>query len=331
MPIAHTAINFIAQKPNTPAATRHASQRSSRLAWSLFAALLWLTAPAAQARLVEEVIKVPVKVSNGYGKAVEQDAVVTLFYDDTAPPPYPVAVINHGRAAKPEQRAAMGRAKYSVNSRWLTQLGFLVVVPTRVGYGETGGEDVEDTGTCSQKNYPPGYEAAAVQTLQVLQAVRQRPGVAPERAVLMGQSFGGTTAVTLAAKNPPGVQATLNFAGGGGGNPETHPQAPCAPHRLKAMFADYGQTARTPMLWVYTENDQWMGAKYAREWFDAYQDKGGAGEFVLYPPNGKDGHGLFSQEPEIWHARVLAFLQEHGYPELKLPPKKMPLPQPTSP
>ena len=319
-------------KPAHPQTTStHHPRRLPRLAWGLLGALLWVSVPAAQARLIEEVIKVPVKVSNGYGKAVEQDAVVTLFYDDTAPQPYPVAVINHGRAAKPEQRTAMGRAKYSVNSRWLTQLGFLVVVPTRVGYGETGGEDVEDTGTCSQKNYPPGYEAAAVQTLQVLQAVRQRPGVAPDRAVLMGQSFGGTTAVTLAAKNLPGVQATLNFAGGGGGNPETQPKEPCAPHRLKAMFADYGQTARTPMLWVYTENDQWMGAKYPREWFDAYQDKGGTGEFVLYPPNGKDGHGLFSQEPEIWHARVLAFLQAHGYPDLKLPPKKVrPLP-PVSP
>lgn len=278
--------------------------------------------PATQAKLVEEIIKVPVKVSNGYGKAVEHEAVVTLFYEDTAPKPYPVAVINHGRAAKPEQLAAFGRAKYAVNSRWLAGLGFLVAVPTRVGYGETGGEDVEYTGTCSRKNYPPGYEAAAMQTVQVLQLVRQRPGVAKDRAVVMGQSFGGTTSVTLAAKNFPGVQAFINFAGGGGGNPETQPQEPCATGQLKDMFADYGKTARTPTLWVYTENDQWMGPKYPREWFDAFKAKGGVGEFVLFPANGKDGHGLFSNAPDVWRPRAVEFLRASGYPDLKMPEGK---------
>ncbi len=196
-------------------------------------------------------------------------------------------------------------------------MGFLVAVPTRVGYGVTGGDDLEDTGDCNRKNSTPAYEAAATQTLQVLATVRQRPDVLPNRTLVLGQSFGGTTAITVAAENPPGVLASINFAGGGGGNPETQPQQPCGTNRLKSMFATYGETARIATLWVYTENDQWMGPTYPREWFEAFKDKGGVGEFVLFPPNGKDGHSLFTQAPDVLRPKALEFLRANGYPELK--------------
>jgi dienelactone hydrolase len=62
--------------------------------------------------------------------------------------------------------------------------------------------------------YPPGYAAAAQQTLAVLEAVRQRPDAARDRAVVMGQSFGGATAVTIAGLNPAGVQAAFLEARG---------------------------------------------------------------------------------------------------------------------
>ncbi|MDO9166640.1 MAG: hypothetical protein Q7U13_11100, partial [Rhodoferax sp.] len=71
-----------------------------------------------------------------------------------------------------------------------------------------------------------------------------------------------------------------------------------------------------------TENDQWMGPKYPREWFDAFKAKGGVGEFVLFPPNGKDGHGLFSNAPDVWRPRALEFLRANGYPDLKMPEVK---------
>ena len=296
-------------------------QRRRAAVLSTLATLITLaafTASTAHAKLVQTIINLPVKVTNVYGKAIEQDAVVTVFYDDATPQPRPIAVINHGRAAKPEQRAGFGRSTAITNAGWFAAMGFLVVVPTRIGYGVTGGEDVEDTGDCNRKNYPPGYDAAAVQTLQILAQVRKRADVLPNHTLVLGQSFGGATAITLAAQNPPGVLATINFAGGGGGNPETHAQEPCAPHRLKALFATYGETARRPTLWVYTENDQWMGPKYPREWFDAFKAKGGVGQFVLFPPNGKDGHGLFAQDPHVWRPTALEFLRANGYRNLKL-------------
>jgi dienelactone hydrolase len=272
--------------------------------------------------LIEKIIKVPVKVTNAYGKVIEQEVVVSVYHDSDAAQPYPIALINHGRAAKAEERAAFGRATSITNARWLAAMGFLVVVPTRIGYGVSGGEDAEDTGDCGRKNYPPGYEAAAAQTLQVLDIVKQRPDVASNRILILGQSFGGATAIAVAAKNPPGVLAAINFAGGGGGNPVTQPQEPCGTSQLRRMFADYGRRARIPTLWIYTENDQWMGPKYPREWFGAFKAEGGVGEFVQFPPHGKDGHGLFTQAPEVWRPTALSFLQANGFPELTVKPQE---------
>ena len=134
---------------------------ASKLAAMVTCFVCSVVTPVINAKLVETIIKVPVKASNAYGKVSEQEAVVTLFYDDAAPKPYPVAIINHGRSVKPDQRATFGRSTSITNARWFASMGFLVVVPTRLGYGVTGGEDVEDSSECKSKIYPPTFEAAA--------------------------------------------------------------------------------------------------------------------------------------------------------------------------
>jgi dienelactone hydrolase len=280
-------------------------------AW--IAAAMLGCAGAADAKLVTEKIEVPVQVTDAYGKKVARDIVVTLFHDDEAPKPYPVALVAHGRSSDATQRASMGRAQFPAPSRWLAGLGFMVAVPTRLGYGVTGGEDVEDSGPCNQKQYVPVYAAGAEETLAVLAAVRKRSDVSSDRAIVVGQSFGGTIAIAIAAKNPPGIQATINFAGGGGGNPKTRPRDPCGEPLLKRLFADYGKTARIPTLWIYTENDRYWGPALPKTWFDAFKAAGGVGEHVLYPPNGEDGHGFFVHGPEAWQPKVLEFLRANGY------------------
>lgn len=271
-------------------------------------------AAASHARMREEQLEVPVEVSDAYGKVLRQSIKVTVFSDDANPRPAPVLVLNHGRSADARERVQMGRARYSDASRFFVAQGFIVAVPTRIGYGVSGGEDIEDSGDCGRKHYPPGYVAAARQTLAVLERVRQRDDAAPDRAVVIGQSYGGATAVAVAALNPPGVQAAINFAGGGGGNPKTRPQRPCSTPQLEAMFRGWGASAKVPMLWIYTENDMYMGPKHPREWFDAYSGAGGAAEFVQFPPHGEDGHSLFTRFPEVWQPRVLQFLRSHGFP-----------------
>jgi dienelactone hydrolase len=279
-------------------------------------ALVLAWAGMANAKLVEEAVELQATVTTMYGKAVTHPFKVTVFRDD-ARGRSPFLVLNHGRAYKAEDMAKMGRARYSENSRYFVAQGFAVFVPTRIGYGVTGGEDVEYTGACQSRSYPAGYEAAAQQSVVTIEYARARPYVDPQRGLAVGQSFGGATAITLAAKNLPGVLGAVNFAGGGGGNPVTRVAQPCRPDLLEAMFASYGALARVPTLWLYSENDKYFGPKLPREWFEAYRAKGGTGEFVLLPPLdpalGDDGHATFTRNPSAWRPHFEAFLRKTGF------------------
>lgn len=271
-----------------------------------------LLAPA-HAALVEQQFDVPASVTNAWGKRVDHPVRVTLFFDDATPAPRPILLLNHGRAPDAAGRASMGRARFPAASRWFAERGFLVVVPTRIGYGDTGGEDVEDSGDCSQRNYPPTYRAAADESVQVLAALREQPDAQRDRVVAVGQSFGGATTVALAALRPPGLVVAINFAGGGGGDPKLRPEQPCNQPQLKRLFASYGQTARLPMLWVYTENDRFFGPRLPREWFEAFREAGGQAEFKQFPPHGEDGHQLFAKFPQAWQPVVADFLRRQGF------------------
>jgi dienelactone hydrolase len=270
----------------------------------------------ARAAVVEDKRWIPVTVKDAKGGEVSRPVMVTIYYDDSRRPPYPLLVLNHGRAAEEASRRNMGRALFTAISTWFAGLGFMVAVPTRIGYGVTGGDDLEFTGDCAGKSYAPGYEASAVQTLAVIDYLRGWKEVARDRAVVIGQSFGGTTAIAIAARNTPGVQAAINFAGGAGGRPRTHPGRPCDPKQITQLFAAYGKTARIPTLWVYSANDQYFGEKLPKAWFDAFRAAGGKGEFAGYEPLGDDGHGFFTRAPEAWQPRVREFLRANGYPGL---------------
>jgi dienelactone hydrolase len=274
--------------------------------------LLGLGQPAHGA-LQEEQFDLPVQVVDAYGRKIDHTIWITVFSDDANPKPAPVLVLNHGRAPDKVGRAMMGRARYSDASRFFVGRGFIVAVPTRIGYGVTGGEDVEESGPCLRKDYPRAFAVAVTQTLAVLEAVRQRPDAAKDRALIVGQSVGGALSVAVAAQNPPGVVATINFAGGNGGDPKIHPQSPCGPGGLESAFGSYGKTARIPVLWVYTENDLYFGAEYPREWFKAFTAEGGRGEFVQFPPHGEDGHSLFTRFPQVWQPKIGEFLDSIGF------------------
>jgi len=280
---------------------------------ALSALLLAAALASVQARVVEEQIRVPVNVTNIKGDRIAQTIIVALFHDDAAPKPYPVLVLNHGRSYKASDRAAVRASSLSGPARWLAGFGFIVAVPIRVGYGATGGEDVEYSGPCNRKNYPPVYLAAASQTLSVINVMRQRPDVAKQDAVVMGQSFGGTTAITVASMNAPGVKAAINFAGGGGGNSDDRPQNPCAQASLEHLFADYGRTSRIPTLWVYSRNDMLFGPRLPRDWFAAFRAEGGVGEFEQFAEFGTNGHFLFTSGADLWEPRVQSFLTHLGY------------------
>jgi dienelactone hydrolase len=280
---------------------------------SAAAALLCLAWPAAAqvSNVAERVLKVPVEFEDMYRKSIAREITVTVF-EASGRAPYPLMVLSHGRAINQAGRHKLGRVRYSEASKNFAALGYSVWVPTRIGYGVSGtDEDPEDSGACGSKNYPPAYAAATEQVLQVIAYAKQLPEIDGTRIVHVGQSFGGTTSIALAARTPPGLLASINFAGGGGGNPDTRPGEPCDPHRLAELFAGYGKDARVPTLWIYTENDRYFAPRHVRTWYDAFRARGGSGELLLLPPFGEDGHLLFSRGISVWQPLVERFLLAH--------------------
>ena len=217
-------------------------------------------------------------------------------------------ILNHGRSSDATKRQAVKAAQYGANARYLVGQGFTVLFLIRVGYGATGGPNIENSGPCDAKAYRPVYEAAAKQTMAAIEHAKSLPYVDPGRGLVMGQSFGGTTAITLAAKNVPGILAAVNFAGGGGGRPDTHPEQPCGSDRMAELFANYGATARVPTLWLYSENDKYWGPTLPRSWLEAFAEQGGQGQFVQLPPYKSDGHPIFTGNPEAWKPAFEEFL-----------------------
>ncbi|MGZ5141161.1 MAG: dienelactone hydrolase family protein [Burkholderiales bacterium] len=279
---------------------------------SLFTVCLLAASVAVDAALVEEVFEVPVTVRTIYDQVHTQNIQVTSWRDDSREKA-PFLILNHGRPASVADFAKMGRQRFADNSRYFVSLGFVVFIPTRVGYGVTGGEDIEYSGTCQGKIYDPVFKAAAAQTLAVLEHARTFPYVDVSRGVVVGQSFGGASAVAVASMNPPGVVATVNFAGGSGGDPANRPDNPCRPDLLQKVFAAYGKIARVPMLWFYSENDRYWGKVLPKKWFDGFVSAGGQAAFVQLPPYKDDGHPSFTGNRAAWTLAFEEFLRKAGF------------------
>lgn len=298
--------------------------------------LLCAAAPAAAA-LVEEIVQVDVQAKDIHQREHSQPITVTIFRDDERAQA-PFLVINHGRAGTSAGRARLGRghidieqldalnrgtsagqarlgrARFPAVARYFVTKGFAVFVPTRIGYGVSGGPDVENSGPCNRRSFPEAFEAGAAQTLKVIEYARSRPYVNASKGILVGQSVGGAITIALSARTPEGVLAGINFAGGAGGNPEKRPEDPCSEPMLRGTLAQYGSTATMPTLWLYSENDRYWGKEKPRAWFEAYRAQGASAEFVQLPPYRENGHAIFVERPDAWRSAVEAFLLRVGAP-----------------
>jgi hypothetical protein len=116
--------------------------------------------------------------------------------------------------------------------------------------------------------------------------------------------------------------AAISFAGGRGSKAD---HDVCDPGNLIHTFKDFGKTSRTPMLWLYAENDQYFWPELAHKFDDAFRSQGGQDQLVIAPPIGDDGHSLF-RHPDAWSGTVSEWLSAQKlvpltelYPEVRAP------------
>jgi len=224
----------------------------------------------------------------------------------------PLVVINHGSPADGSQRAKMERPRYSALSSFFLSRGYVVALPLRRGYGETGGAWAEGFGPCEAPDFFNAGLQGAADIQATLDFMRAQPYVAPDRTIVVGQSAGGWATVALSSRNPPGVAAMINFAGGRGGHQKLAGGGigNCAPRSLVEAAAKYGATARVPMLWIYTENDSFFEPSLAKRMVEAYDGAGGKAVYRPVGAFGRDGHSLAgsSNGSSVWSPLVESFL-----------------------
>ena len=290
---------------------------STALAFLFFLLAACLAPPdralASGSLLVEDVtLSVPLGPS---GQTVALEAVIVRPADRAR---HPLAVLNHGSPKDPAQRPRMTAVSMLPQAREFARRGFATVAFLRRGFGTSEGGFVEGVGTGS--DYAASGLVAAKDIRAVIELMKTKPYVDPSRVIAVGQSAGGLAVTALASEAPPGLVAAINFAGGKGWNKDNRF---VNPENVVAAFAQYGGTARVPMLFVYAENDTFFDPTWAGRFFEAFTGAGGKARFVAAPPFGKDGHFLFSRTgiPQ-WTPTVDAFLAERG---LKLLDRPLPL------
>ena len=254
----------------------------------------------ATAELIETVVHVPVRVEMPTGQSPSQ-LIPVVVVRESATGPRPYLLLEHGRPALPADRARMGLVNYPANARYFAARGFVVLIPTRVGYGVAKGPDVEYTGECLEKHFDDGPGAALQQTRQVLAFAAGLPYVDPTRGLVVGESVGGLIAIAAASADLPGLLGTVNVAGGDGGDSLVHPDTPCRPDLLGHWFATLARTNRVPTLWMYSANDRFWGPRLPSEWYGAFARAGGRGRFVELAADKNNGHFIFTRNPPAWH------------------------------
>jgi dienelactone hydrolase len=245
-----------------------------------------------------------------------QDPAVPMQTTVFRPPgdgPFPLALMNHGTTQDGVQRLYFPLLEFNDAALWFAKQGFAVAAPQRPGHGDTGGPFFEDVGPCKDPDFRSAGLAVAAADEAALGYLATQPFIQSDGMIVVGQSAGGFGAMALASLNPAGVRVIIVFSGGRGGHADGKPNNNCAPDRLVEAVAEFGRTARVPMLWIYIQNDTFFGPQLSKRMHEAFRAAGGDVEYHLLPPFEDDGH-YFIDSPKavpVWAPIVSKFLAAH--------------------
>jgi dienelactone hydrolase len=232
----------------------------------------------------------------------------------TGDTPARVVVIAHDTFPN-NHNAKVGRCEAEA-MRWFLDRGFIVVMALRRGYGSTGGDWAEGIYHRPGDDYVrPGLETARDIAATVDYAIAL-PFARPQAAVVIGHSGGGWGTVAYNSIPHPGATALISMAGGRG---LTMTEGGLRldlgiwrPDLLIDAAGRFGQSATTPMLWIYSENDKWIGPAIATSLYEAFTRNGGKADFEQVGPYCDDGHRLFFGQggSQIWGPLVAGYLDQ---------------------
>ena len=233
----------------------------------------------------------------------------TTIYKPDGDGPFPVVLINHGKANgdprfQPRYRPAQA-------ARYFLQRGYAVVAPMRQGFSKSGGSYIG--GGC---NVESNGRVQAEDVKAVLDYLATQPWVDKDQLLVVGQSHGGWTTLAFGPQKYPGVKALVNFAGG-----LRQELCPNWKEALAGGAADYARGTTLPSLWFYGDNDSYFDPPTFHAMFDQYNAAGGRAKLVAFGNFGVDAHNLFAARTgtAIWQPELTAFLASIGMPSTVRP------------
>jgi dienelactone hydrolase len=254
--------------------------------------------PAVDAALNEAVVAIP------RGSPLGPIALEATLYKPDGPGPFPLVVINHGKARGVPR--LQHRYRPAEPARFFLQRGYAVLVPMRQGFSRSGGNynsvqcNVESNGRLQAEDVKAALDWGTAQ-----------PWADKDRLLVAGQSHGGWTTLAFGTFDYPGVRGLVNFAGG-------LRQDDCAGWKVALVGAAsvYGRTTRLPSLWFYGDNDSYFPPDTFRPMHAGYVAAGGRARLVAFGALGADAHGMFGSRAgnAIWQPELEKFLAEIGMP-----------------
>lgn len=237
--------------------------------------------------------------------------------------PFPLVIMNHGVSLNQTERSFFPLVEFRDAAKWFAQQGHLVVAPVGTGYGGSAidlpehgiyGPFFSRVGKCENPNFRAAGMAVAQVDLWIIDYLIAEKRVIPKDVIVVGQSAGGWASIALSSVNSPSVSHIIVFAGGRGGRVGGKPNNNCAPDRLVEVTGEFGRSSRTPMLWIYIENDTFFGPELSKRMHNAFTAAGGIAEYHLMPPFGAEGHYFIGSPDSIplWAPLVTKFLDQKG-------------------
>ena len=249
--------------------------------------------------LDEQVVRIPRQ-----GVIFEHTLEATL-YKPPGDGPFPVVIVNHG---------IMGDRAYFQQPRWkalanapyFVSRGYVVLVPMRSGFANSGG--AISPSSCGEE---PVGNIHAEDIRYAIDYAHTLPYVDKTKTILLGLSTGGLATVAYGAGKSidPSVIGLLNFAGG-------HFQFWCGDWKsdLIATMGRFGKTNKIPSLWFYGSNDHYWPEELSDAMFKAYVQGGGNAKLIKYGLFKDDAHKLVNDVDgnPIWNPPVSEFLDSLG-------------------
>jgi dienelactone hydrolase len=233
----------------------------------------------------------------------------TTFFKPEGAGPFPLIVINHGKAAGDPKFQA--RSSYPRAARFFLARGYAVALPMRQGFSKSTGSYIG--GGC---NVGSNGAVQAEDVKATLDYFVAQPFIDKTKIIVAGQSHGGLTTMAFGAFNYPGVKGLINFAGG-------LRQETCAGWEsvLVRAFGSYAKDTQVPSIWFYGDNDSYwpkdvwqaMHGRYSENLPSATEAKA---QLVAFGTFITDAHSMFGHVDgqKIWQPEVDKFLAQIGLP-----------------